>query len=453
MCLAAPPPVAAQTTDPPWTNAVNVAASASTLTKNAGCDQCPDAGATSVRRLDGDGYAEFVPASGHRITAGLSSDMSASTSVATMDFAFSLWPGGAYEVRERGVYRREGALAPGDRVRVGVEAGVVVYRHNGVPIYTSTLAPAYPLALDVTLSSVGASLSGFSVEAARTAITWADPVKVIAAPGALTKSGGCAGCPDAGAHSTALVDAGGYAEFVPAGGHCVTAGLSTDLSAATGVTSMNYAFSLSPNGSWEIRELGVYRREGSFVPGDRFRVAIEDGRVVYRLNDALLYTSATAPPGAMTFDVTLSSLGASLENAATGRAAAGTQPVPPVPTEPPPVPPAPPAPLPIGIVTHGDYTAIVDRLSRAEPALPALGPAGSFFADPVFLSRVARITDGLTRPGKPGRSFRTPSSPHQNSWSATGSKFYVMSGDGSVLPYAFDADTGSAHRDPANDDG
>ena len=94
----------------------------------------------------------------------------------------------------------------------------------------------------------------------------------------------------------------------------------------------------------------------------------------------------------------------------------------------------------------GPYVAVTDRVPYPEPALPALGPAGSRFTDPVFKSEITRITDGTTRPGHLNYSFRTTSSPHQNEWSAKGSYFYLMSNGGSVIPYRFDAATGSASR-------
>jgi hypothetical protein len=94
----------------------------------------------------------------------------------------------------------------------------------------------------------------------------------------------------------------------------------------------------------------------------------------------------------------------------------------------------------------GPYTAVTDRVTYPKPALPALGPAGSAIADPIFASTIRRITDGSTRPGLPNRSYRTPSSPHQNAWSANGSYFYVVSDDGSSIPFAFDATSGTATR-------
>jgi hypothetical protein len=93
------------------------------------------------------------------------------------------------------------------------------------------------------------------------------------------------------------------------------------------------------------------------------------------------------------------------------------------------------------------YEAVTDRVTYPKPALPALGPAGSAFGDPIFQSRIVRITDAATRPGVLNRSYRTPSSPHQNSWSARSSYFYVMgSGGAGPIPFAFDASTGTARR-------
>src|SRR5918993_60546 len=98
------------------------------------------------------------------------------------------------------------------------------------------------------------------------------------------------------------------------------------------------------------------------------------------------------------------------------------------------------------ITQVGPYAAVTDRVTYNKPAVPAIGPAGSVVTDPIFQSSIRRITDGATRPGTPNRSYRTPSSPHQNAWSANGSYFYAVSGDGTVIPYAFDAATGSARR-------
>src|SRR5688572_32257255 len=92
------------------------------------------------------------------------------------------------------------------------------------------------------------------------------------------------------------------------------------------------------------------------------------------------------------------------------------------------------------------YDAVVDRGTRAEPPLPAPGIAGSAFVDPAFGTRVWRVTDRLTRPGFADRSFRTPSGTHQNARSTSGRLFYLVSTDGTSVPFAFAPQTGRASR-------
>jgi hypothetical protein len=105
--------------------------------------------------------------------------------------------------------------------------------------------------------------------------------------------------------------------------------------------------------------------------------------------------------------------------------------------------------LAVGLVqaaAPSSYEAVHDRGTRTKPALVRLGAAGFSFNDPVFGSRLWRVTDERTRPDAVGRSYRTPSATHQNAWSADASRFYVVSTDGTILPFAFDADTGRFSR-------
>jgi hypothetical protein len=97
------------------------------------------------------------------------------------------------------------------------------------------------------------------------------------------------------------------------------------------------------------------------------------------------------------------------------------------------------------------YNAISDRNAYAKPALPTLGAAGFTFADPTFGSKMLRVTDGQTRPGSTNRSFRVSSNAHVSAWNASSTAFYVVSNDGTVIPYAFNPSTMTASRmQPAN---
>ena len=266
-------------------------------------------------------------------------------------------------------------------------------------------------------------------------------MNVATTDGALTKTAGCDGCPDAGARAAVSITGDGYVEYSPVPGYLVSAGLSADPAAPLSAP-YDFAFNTWPGGSFEIRERGAYKSEGGYAAGDRLKISVESGKVVFRKNGLIIYTSQTTPAPALTFGVTLFTAGASMHDAVIGAGGAISQASPPPPT---PIDP-PSGVLPSGLVSTGPYRAIVDRVPYAKPTLPAPGPAGSTIVDPTFSSKITRVTDGATRPGYLNRSYRSPSSPHQNAWSANNSYFYVVSGDGSIVPFRFDQATRTATR-------
>jgi hypothetical protein len=147
-----------------WTNAVGVSVSGNNLTKTAAAGW--NAGASSTTYLlSGDGYVEFT-------VNGTSTDRMLGLSKKDVDqnytsigFAAYLASSGVLQVYEMGANRGSfGNYATGDVVRVAVELGVVKYRRNGVLLYTSTAA-TYPLLVDTSLSTTGATLSNVVVSA------------------------------------------------------------------------------------------------------------------------------------------------------------------------------------------------------------------------------------------------------------------------------------------------
>lgn len=83
------------------------------------------------------------------------------TQAADIDFAIRM---GQAEVRENNVYRADTTFAAGDLFKVAVEGGVVKYSKNGVVFYTSTVAPTYPLLVDSSLLSAGATITNATME-------------------------------------------------------------------------------------------------------------------------------------------------------------------------------------------------------------------------------------------------------------------------------------------------
>jgi hypothetical protein len=139
-----------------WTHVVGATAAGNDLTKTAP-DGWGNAGGISTRSLVGDGFVEFTAEAGAFWIAGLSHGDS---NQLDNDVDFALYPltQNRLMVYEAGMYRVTDSYAPGDRLRVSVESGVVRYRRNGVLIYQSTVAPVYPLGLDSSIYRLGSTI-------------------------------------------------------------------------------------------------------------------------------------------------------------------------------------------------------------------------------------------------------------------------------------------------------
>ena len=81
-------------------------------------------------------------------------------------------------------------------------------------------------------------------------------------------------------------------------------------------TDIDFAIYIAGDGNLYVYEAGNYRGGfGSYYPGDRLRVSVEDGRVRYRRNGALFYTSTVAPTYPLLIDTALYHYGSTISNA------------------------------------------------------------------------------------------------------------------------------------------
>ena len=161
-----------------WKQIVGATASGGALTKT-GPDGW-DAGAVSGKKLaSGDGYVTFVAnqADKHRLIGLGEGNTSADQS--DVEFGIHLHPAGAVHIRESGVgIGQVGTYRAGDRFRVAIEQGQVVYRKNGAPLRARTAQLTYPIVVDVSLYSDGASVEQVSL-----AGIYVPNVPPVAAPG------------------------------------------------------------------------------------------------------------------------------------------------------------------------------------------------------------------------------------------------------------------------------
>ena len=206
-----------------------------------------------------------------------------------------------------------GTYLAGDRFRVAVESGVVKYRRNGVLFYTSAAVPAYPLLVDTSLYSLGATIADVVLSGdLGEAVTWTATAGVSASTGTLTKTGAIGW--NAGASSTRAIGSGdGFVSFTTseAATHKLI-GLSTG-NTSTDYADVDFGILLASNGTYYVFESGTSRGVfGGYLAGDRFQVAVEGGVVKYLKNGAVFYTSGVAPAYPLLVDTALYTPGATL---------------------------------------------------------------------------------------------------------------------------------------------
>ena len=106
---------------------------------------------------------EFMASSGSKGFIGLGNTMSIPPTLQEIKFGIA-FGGGSWTIREAGfVYRTDGTYSYSAVFRIGVEGGQVVYRKNGIVIYTSTAAPSYPLVVGTNLYAAGDNIYNATV--------------------------------------------------------------------------------------------------------------------------------------------------------------------------------------------------------------------------------------------------------------------------------------------------
>jgi len=310
-----------------WTGLVNASASGSTLTKTSGCGTCYDGGGFSQQQLTA-GTISFTVAPGTDLVVGVSRDTSTSTNYA-IDYAFHFYSTNTWDIREGGIYKTEGLSAGGDQYSISINAGVVTYSRNGSVVYTSKTPASGVYVMDSSLLTIGAAVQSAQIATTTTtttssapttttstggtALSWTNLVNASASGSTLTKTQGCGTCSDAGGESSQHFSSGSVS-FSVAGGERLAVGVNSDLSTNTGA-AMDFAFQFYDTGTWDIREGGIYKTEGTFAASDVFTIGVASGSVKYYRNGAVVYTSSKAPAATLALDASLQTIGASVQNA------------------------------------------------------------------------------------------------------------------------------------------
>lgn len=143
-----------------WTNLVNAAVTGDTLRKT-GSVKAWDAGASGTRSFASGNVSVQVTVDStyYGRMFGLTHDETG-PSYTDINYAIELQSGGTLTLYELGRWRAApGTYAVGDVLKVAIQNGVVRYYRNGTLLYTSRVAPTYPLAPDAALRDPGATLT------------------------------------------------------------------------------------------------------------------------------------------------------------------------------------------------------------------------------------------------------------------------------------------------------
>ena len=241
-----------------------------------------------------------------------------------IDYAIYLMDGGELRIYEAGNWRQDfsGTYMPGDHFQVRVVNGVVQYVKNGAVFLASGIAPTYPLLVDTALMSVGATLSNVMLtgtlgsSAPAQGVVWTNLVNTAANGATLTKTNGSEEWVAGGVSTKGIAQGDGYVEFTLSDltGYRM-AGLGHGDSSQY-LSDIEHAVYAQPNGTLHIFESGAYVAQvGTYVAGDRIRVAVESGVVKYRKGGTLLYTSLAPVQYPLLLDTSLATTGSSIENA------------------------------------------------------------------------------------------------------------------------------------------
>ena len=342
-CGGTCPPTSA-CNDVTWKNVSGVIPTGNNLSKDVGSDG-DNAGAASMESIpSGAGSVEFTTAENttHKM-AGLSHGDD-NQSLWDIDYHFWLADDGWAWAHESGYGQANcGRYAAGTvfRIEVGHDRKVRYYK-DGWPCFTSRTRPTYPLLVDTTLDSVGATIKNVRTRNARCerrcfsgcggeadgcggtcpptgacdAISWMNVSGVTATENNLAKDNGWDGH-NAGAASVQFVSAGqyGFVEFsCGENNKSKIAGISNG-DIGRDIWDIDYNIWMGSDGWAWAHESGISKAScGRYSAGTVFRIEVSnDGKVRYYKNGSLCFTSQTPPTYPLLVDTTLDSVGATIQ--------------------------------------------------------------------------------------------------------------------------------------------
>lgn len=148
-----------------WGDVINCSHSAGVITKNSGSGDTYNASGLSTQEISSNGHFEFVkPDTTHSLYTGLGTN--SNTSALHIPHAFAFAGGGSpiVEIRENGAYKGEFSFTAGDTFKLTLVSGTVKYYLNDVLKYTSANTHAFPAKADISIQTVGGTITSAKLE-------------------------------------------------------------------------------------------------------------------------------------------------------------------------------------------------------------------------------------------------------------------------------------------------
>lgn len=254
----------------------------------------PPGSANSVQSIDGDGHFDaFVNHNGapnlYVIDTGLNSG-----SLSTVEYYWAI--SNAYAMPYvNGAYKASTPVTTSDRLRIAVESGVVKFYKNAELIYTSDVAPSFPLKAYFGSPFDNVGLSSSDIQSSSAAAAWTDLIKSTTGPGgSIVKTTGSGDWPPASANTVQALAGSGSFEFVLNNNgspnlYPMNVGLNSG-----DLTALEYYWAISSGYAMPYVN-NAYKASTPVTTSDRLKIVVDAGVVKFYKNAELIYTSDVAP--------------------------------------------------------------------------------------------------------------------------------------------------------------
>jgi hypothetical protein len=279
-----------------WTDLANATTGANgAITKTPNGSDWPPATANSTQAITGDGYFEcYLNHNGapnlYPMNVGLNSG-----DTTTFEYYWGISSGYA-QPYVNNTYKASTPVTTSDKLKIAVESGVVKFYKNAELIYTSDVAPAFPLKARFGAGLDNAGLTAASISTSNSAAaTWTDVANATTGSnGAITKTPNGSDWPPASANSVQTLAGNGSFECVlnhngAPNLYPINVGLNTG-----STTNIEYYWAIS-SGYAQPYVNNTYKASTPVTTSDHLKITIEAGVVKFYKNAELVYTSDVAP--------------------------------------------------------------------------------------------------------------------------------------------------------------